>query len=104
MSGGADLTLAVLAWEAGRRRLEGPPSADEATWRVVEAVEGELRRRVGKTFRMADLAEAYAGSRSLFLALAADVAPRSPDAWRVDVGLDGAFGRYGRQAVDWGAV
>lgn len=98
-----DVQLAVLAWEAALRRLAGP-EADDAVWQVVDAVEGELRRRVGSTFTLGDLTRAYAGSSDWFLPLAADVAPRAPHAWSPRISLDGAFGRFGRQAADWGAV
>lgn len=100
---GTDVQLAVLAWESALRQLSGP-EADDAVWLVVDAVEGELRRRVGATFTLDELTRAYAGSGEWFLSLAADVAPRAPHAWSPRVSLDGAFGRYGRMATDWGAV
>jgi len=69
----------------------------------VEAVEDELRRRVGATFTLAQLAQAWAGAPAWYPDLAARVAPRAPEAWDPQGALDGAFGRYMRRAVDAGA-
>lgn len=88
-------------WEDGLRRLEPLLSGGGNRLRVVDAVHEELRRRVGSTFRLADLAAAYQAAPSWYLDLAARVAPREPEVWDPAVTLDGAFALYQRRAVDW---
>jgi hypothetical protein len=56
------LETARYQWEEGARRLEA--AGDDATRHrhlvlLVEAVSDELRRRVGQTFTLTELAEAY---------------------------------------------
>lgn len=100
MTDEATIAAARYAWEDGLRRLEPFLAADGNHARIVKAVHDELRRRVGVTFRMADLARAYDGASGWYLDLAARVAPREPDAWEPAVTLDGAFGLYQRMATD----
>jgi hypothetical protein len=60
-----DVPLARQHWEEGRRRVERARSDPEAYVRLsaqVELVANELRRRVGQTFTLADLARAYDGA------------------------------------------
>lgn len=100
MTDEASVAAARYAWEDGLRRLEPLLSAGGIHARLVEAVHDELRRRVGVTFSMADLARAYQEASGWYLELASRVAPRAPDAWEPAVTLDGAFGLYQRQATD----
>lgn len=96
---------ALHAWQAGVRRLSGPdpfgldPLRGQRG-RIVEAVIVELRRRVGPTFTLADLAGAYDGAGDWYTELALRVAPASPEAWDASVALDGAFGLYARLAIE----
>lgn len=48
-------------WEAGHRHLSagGDPARRERLLAQVDAVTDELRRRVGQTFTLAELADAY---------------------------------------------
>jgi hypothetical protein len=94
------VAAARFAWEEGVRRLREPDAHGPARARVVDAVQRELRRRVGTDFSLADLARAYAESASWYLDLAAQVAPTTPEAWDPQVALDGAFGLYMRRARD----
>lgn len=98
----AAVAAARFAWEEGLRRIDEPvaPAVALARGRIADAVHDELRRRVGLTFRLADLAGVYEGASAWYLDLAARVAPRVPDAWDPAVVLDGAFGLYMRQASD----
>lgn len=96
----AGIAAARYAWEDGLLRLEPLMSSGGNRMRIVDAVHDELRRRVGVTFRLADLAAVYEGSSGWYLDLAARVAPREPDAWDPAVTLDGAFGMYQRHAAD----
>lgn len=102
MSADAAVAAARFAWEEGLRRIDepAPPAVARARERIADAVDDELRRRVGRTFLLADLARAYEGAPSWYLDLAARVAPRIPDAWDPAVTLDGAFGRFMRHASD----
>lgn len=98
----AAVETARFAWEEGMARLAepAPPAVARARGRLVEAVHEELRRRVGATFTLRELAAAYAEASGWYLDLAARTAPRQPEAWEPSVTLDGAFGRYARQATD----
>ena len=100
MSDPAALEAARDAWEDGARALEPLLGAGGARVRIVNAVHEELRRRVGATFRLADLATVYEGASAWYLDLAARVAPREPHLWDPAVTLDGAFGIHQRHAVD----
>ena len=93
--------LAELEWEAGERRLGEPGRMSGAVERVAEAVLVELRRRIGPTFTLAQLADVYSETERGFLALASRLAPNHPEAWDPSLVLDGVFGRYRRQASDW---
>ena len=60
-----DVQLARQQWEEGRRRLERTRSDPAAYARLaaqVELVAGQLRRRVGQTFTLEELARAYDGA------------------------------------------
>ena len=96
------LTLARSAWDLGRARIDAPGALSGAHSLVADATQDEVRRRVGATFTLAELAACYQQASVWFLPLASRVAPGRPDAWDVDVVLDGVFGRYQRQASDWG--
>lgn len=96
----AALASARHAWEDGMRALAPLLGTQPARARIVQAVHDELRRRVGVTFRLIDLARAYEGASAWYLPLAQDIAPREPDLWDPAVTLDGAFGMYQRHAVD----
>jgi len=96
------VAAARFSWDEGLARLSqpAPPAVVRARGRIMSAVNDELRRRVGLTFTLADLARAYDAAASWYLDLAARVAPREPDAWDPAVALDAAFAGYSRQASD----
>ncbi len=93
---------ARFAWDEGAARLTEParPAVANARARIVAAVHDELRRRVGATFTLAELARVYDGASGWYLDLAARTAPREPDAWDPATTLDGAFSTYSRAATD----
>jgi hypothetical protein len=91
---------AMADWEDGVRRLREPGPLRGPREVVAGAVQDELRRRVGVTFTLADLARAYASASDWYLDLARRVAPLAPGAWDPAVALDGAFGDYARHASD----
>lgn len=96
------VAAARFSWDEGAARLAEPAPAPvaRARRRIVAAVADELRRRVGPTFSLAELAGVYEGASSWYLDLAARVAPREPEAWDPAVALDAAFAAYARQAGD----
>lgn len=91
-------------WEESARRLEAA-AGDRARYlqllEQVEAVIGELRKRVGQTYTLAELAGAYVDAeRWAAETLAEGGAPSSwPRTLSVVVGT--AFHRYSRGALDY---
>jgi len=91
-------------WEEGYRRLEaasGDRQRYHALLAELELVLDELRRRIGQTFTLDELAGAYAGAeRWVQEALAErDTAPGW--ATRLTTVQDAAFHVYSRGAVDY---
>ena len=98
------LDNALYQWEEGHARLRelsrDPRMAGRVT-RAVEAVRDELRRRIGATFTVAELAELYASGTDWCLeaateAGAADTTDLDPQAI-----TDGAFYLHLRGATDY---
>ena len=93
-------------WEEGRRRLEserGDPARYHQLVALVDAVHAEIRRRVGETFTLAELAGAYQGAEDWVReAVAAATPPRARAGVR-DAALiqDAAFARYALAASDY---
>jgi hypothetical protein len=84
-------------WEEGHRRLQSY-SADRALFlqllAQVNAVVGELNRRVGQTFTLAELVDAYQeADRWIYEVLG--------PARHLTIVQDAAFHRYARGAVDY---
>lgn len=77
---------ALFQWEDGERRLA---EADDYAYRraTVELIE-ELRKRLGSTFTLEELADFYASAPEL---------GATEPSWLVDA----AFGRYAREAADF---
>jgi hypothetical protein len=92
------LQNALFAWEEGARRVREAAEASAALERAAEAVVEQLRRRLGSSFRVAELADLYAQGHSWSeeAALAAGAGTRA--GWVVDA----AFARYAREAQDFG--
>jgi hypothetical protein len=99
---GYPLENALFQWEEGWRVLEGlrdDPAERRRADRVVAAIHEELRRRIGPTFRAAELAELYARGTDWCLQVALDTVPRL----ETDPGhlADAAFWLYLRRAGDF---
>ena len=99
-----ELELARQQWEAGHERVEaarGERRRYAALTAQIELVVDELRKRVGQTFTLAELAHAYDGA-AVWARDAVDLAdpaqPPSPDAATV---ADAAFHLYARGAADY---
>lgn len=91
-------------WEAGHRRLEEQARDRpryESLLTQVEAVTDELRRRVGQTFTLADLADAYAGAERWSRDAIAERAPAPGWVRYATIVEDAAFHAYSRGALDF---
>lgn len=101
--GGSDSEIAAarFAWEDGLRRLDADTSALRPLRNELAfAVADELRRRVGVTFRVADLAAQYRTASNWYFEVAGRIAPGDPNAWDPAVALDAGFARMARLATD----
>lgn len=111
------LETARYQWEEGTRRLAAT-RADAARYRelaaLVDAVSDELRRRVGQTFTLAELATAYEGAedwvRDVIVrattpavadARAESGGGESPSVRDTALVQDAAFGLFARGATDY---
>lgn len=93
---------ALAQWEDGLRRLaEAPPEEQRMLERVTQAIEAELRRRLGGRFTAQELSDFYDEGTDWTTDIAVAVAPEDPYAWDVRTVADAAFGRYLRQATDY---
>jgi hypothetical protein len=100
-----EVVLARRQWEEGRRRFDEEAQRDARAQgfllAALEVVVGELRKRVGQTFSLGDLAAAYGGAeRWVREAIEEHAAfpgwPRS-----VTTVQDAAFHLYSRGATDY---
>ena len=93
-------------WDEGRRRLESEarePARYQELLALVEAVLDELRRRVGQTFTLAELADAYSGAEDWVRDVVVRETQPRPRAGVRDAALvqDAAFARYAVGATDY---
>jgi hypothetical protein len=91
-------------WELGYRRLqddlrEAPRS--EAILAELDALTAELRRRVGQSFTLAELADAYATSEAWAREAVVDTEPATGWPRRLSTVTDAAFHLYSRGAIDY---
>jgi hypothetical protein len=102
----SSLALARHQWAEGKRMLDAAGD-DTARSRhlliLVEAVAGELARRVGQTFTLADLAEAYDGAEDWVRDVIVAWMPARSRAGIKDTALvqDAAFALYAQGASDY---
>jgi hypothetical protein len=92
---------ALFQWEEGRRSLQAidDPRQRRLSDRVVDAIREELRRRIGPTFNVAELADLYGEGTDWAQQVALDVAPSlDSDAQAL---ADAAFWLYLRGATDF---
>jgi hypothetical protein len=95
--------LARQQWEESYRRLAGTPAADIDT-RVLEQIEAvtqELRRRIGSTFTLTDLAVCYDGSEQWTHTAISERFPRPGWARSASAASDAAFHLFARGARDY---
>ena len=99
------LQTAVFQWEEGRRRLEAArsdPALHRVLGRLVVAIQDELRKRLGSTFSLEELASLYRNDSDWWLELAIQIAPDQSRLWDGSTVLDAAFCLYMREAADFG--
>ena len=99
----AVLEHARQEWQEGYRRLQGLAGDASLYRRLLEqldAVTDELRRRVGQTFTLTELAYAYAGADAWSWEVLARQA-RPGDLTYAATVEDAAFHLYSRGAVDY---
>lgn len=90
---------ALFQWEDGERRLREATGADKVRLeRAIGVVLDELRRRLGSSFTLEELASFYASGVDWAADLAQREWPRADSSYVVDA----AFGRYARGAVNFG--
>ena len=99
-----DVELARHQWEDGHRRIESLRS-DRGRYAAllaqVDVVLGELRKRVGQTFTLDELASEYAGADD-WTREAIDLAdPDAPPPGDVPAVAGAAFHQYARGATDY---
>jgi hypothetical protein len=98
------IDIARREWEDGHAALEAARD-DRARYErllaLVDVVGAELRRRVGQTFTLAELAREYGNADRWALEAVADAEP--PRGWPREVALvtGAAFHAYARGAVDY---
>jgi hypothetical protein len=91
-------------WEEGYRKLEsasGDPQRYRALLAELEVVLDQLRRRIGQTFTLDELASAYAGAERWVQEAVAEHEPAPGWPTRLTTVQDAAFHVYSRGAVDY---
>src|SRR2546425_12866147 len=94
----------IFQWEEGYRRLQGArsdPRAYRVLGRVVVAIEDELRKRLGSSFSIEELAGLYRQDTDWDLELAMRRVPPDSDSWDSSTVVDAAFYLYMREASDF---
>jgi hypothetical protein len=93
---------AIYQWQQGERRLKDAPAERRPLLEhVVDALVGELRRRLGGRFSSQELADLYERGTGWCQQLAMGTAPEEPWAWEAGLVVDAAFARYLREASDY---
>lgn len=91
-------------WEEGNRRLESHSSDPQAYLRLIEQLEvatEELRKRIGETFTLAELTEAYSASDHWLREAVAERVEAPGWQRQLSVVQDAAFHLYARGATDY---
>jgi hypothetical protein len=87
------LENALFQWDEGERRVRDQPRLE----RAVGAVLAELRKRLGSTFPVEELAGFYASGTDWAHEIAVGEGAGGDATWTVDA----AFGRYAREAANY---
>jgi hypothetical protein len=95
---------AVFQWEEGYRQLEAArsePRRYRALGRMVTAIQDELRKRLGSTFSVQELASLYYDGTDWGLEVAIDHLADEQAASDTSTGVDAAFYLYMRESADF---
>jgi hypothetical protein len=95
---------ALFEWEEGHRRLQAlGDSPRRYAWalRVIEVIRDDLRRRVGATFTVAELADVYGEGTGWVLEIAGRMDPEGTMTWDPQLLAGAAFHLHLRGAKDW---
>jgi hypothetical protein len=99
-----DLELARQQWADGNRRVEqarGDRARHARLLGEVESVSRVLRQRLGQTFTLQELADAYAGADSWARDAVDQLDPDGRPALDAASATDAAFHLYARGALDY---
>jgi len=99
-----DVELARQHWHDGNRRVEEARGDSAHYARLaaqVDSVVAGLRQRIGQTFTLAELAEAYDGADEWARTLLDEADSEAPPAAEPGTVADAAFHRYARGASDY---
>ncbi len=99
-----DVELARHQWEDGNRRVEsarGDRRRFQQLQTQVDLVTNELRKRVGQSFTLGELASEYGRADDWVRNLLDEADPDAPPVSEAGVVADAAFHRYARGAVDY---
>lgn len=92
------LENALTQWQDGERRVREAPEIEQTDLEsAVVEIQDELRRRLGSTFGVGELAELYGAGTDW----AEDLAQRRSAGSDTSAVVDAAFGRYARGAADF---
>jgi hypothetical protein len=90
---------ALFQWQDGERRLrDADDLVGQDLERAVAAVDDELRRRLGSSFTVEELADLYGAG----VDWATDIAQLERAGTDSALVVDAAFARYARQATNYG--
>ena len=93
------LDNALFQWQDGERRIrDADDLVGQDLERAAAAVEEDLRRRLGSSFTIEELADLYGGG----VDWATDIAQLEHAGTDSAVVVDAAFARYARQATNYG--
>ena len=98
------LESAVLQWEDGYARLQrttSHPSTRRALDRAVTRIRAGLRRRLGSTFTVSELAKLYYAGTDWCLEIVLELAPQEAPLPDPAAATDSAFYLYMREASDF---
>lgn len=101
---GVDVELARQQWQNGDRRVEGMRSDAKRYATVathVDLIVDELRKRIGQTFTLSELAHAYDGADIWVREVIELAEPDAPPPIDATISTDAAFHRYARGASDY---
>ena len=88
------LENALFQWQEGERRVREESRLESAVWAVLD----ELRRRLGSSFGVDELAGLYASGIDWAVEVARSAGAGDHSSWVADA----AFHRYAREAADYG--